>query len=163
MQFEAEQRIAAPREAVEAAYVDPAYLVSLGDLPKIGEPQLLDQEQEGARVRQRVRHRFTGDVSGAVRRVVDPARLTWVEERVFDRATHRSDVCIVPDHYGNLLETRMTIFFLADGDTTTVRHITGEVKVHVPIVGGRVERAIISGLKEQAAVEAEALERYAAG
>jgi hypothetical protein len=162
--FEIEQRFGAPRDAVEAAYVDPALFAALAALPKIGRPELLDQTREGDRIRQRVRYQFTGEVSGAVRRVVDPARLSWVEETVFDAAAHRSDVRIVPDHYGGLLESRMTITYAPTGPDLegTVRRATGELRVHVPIVGGRVERAIVSGMREHADVERVAVDRWLA-
>jgi hypothetical protein len=162
--FEIEQRFRAPRDAVEAAYVDPALFAALAKLPKIGRPELLDQTREGNRVRQRVRYQFTGEVSGAVRRVVDPARLSWVEETVFDGGAHRSDVRIVPDHYHGLLESRMTITYAAagrDGDGT-VRRATGKLRVHVPIVGGKAERAIVSGMREHAEVERVAVDRWLA-
>lgn len=150
MQFEIDQRIAAPRDAVERAFVDPSFLAALEALPTVGAPHLLDQQREGARVRQRVRYRFTGELSGAARRVVDPARLTWVEDSVFDGEAHRTDVRILPDHYGSLLECRMTIRFDdVAGGTRRVAH--GEMKVHVPVVGAKVERAIVSGLEEHAA------------
>lgn len=163
MHFDIEQRFRALRDAVEAAYVDPALFSALAALPKIGRPELLDQAREGDRVRQRVRYEFTGEVSGAVRRVVDPARLSWVEETVFDAAAHRSDVRIVPDHYGGLLESRMTITYTsADEGGGTLRRALGELRVHVPIVGGKVERAIVSGMREHAEVEGGAVERWLA-
>ena len=163
MHFEIEQRFRAPCDAVEAAYVDPALFAALAALPKIGRPELLDQTRDGDRVRQRVRYQFTGDVSGAVRRVVDPARLSWVEETVFDGVAHRSDVRIVPDHYHGLLESRMTITYTpADGGGGTARRAVGELRVHVPIVGGKVERAIVSGMREHAEVEQGAVERWLA-
>lgn len=156
MQFEIDQHIAAPRDAVERAFVDPSFLTALESLPKVGAPHLLDQQREGARVRQRVRYHFTGELSGAARRVVDPAQLTWVEDSVFDAGTHRTDVRILPDHYGSLLECRMTIRY--DETASGTRRIAhGDIKVHMPIVGGKVERAILSGLEENAALQVPVL------
>ena len=42
------------------------------------------------------------------------------------------------------------------GDSTR-RVAQGELKVRIPLVGGRVERAIASGLEEHAAAEADLL------
>lgn len=162
MHFDIEQRFDAPRDAVEAAYIDPALFIALASLPKIGRPELLDQQREGDRVRQRVRYEFTGDLSGAVKRVVDPARLSWVEETVFDRGAHRSELRIVPDHYRGMLESRMTITYADDTGGGTLRRATGELTVHVPIVGGKAERAIVSGIREHAATERDAVERWIA-
>ena len=166
MHFEIEQRFDAPREAVEAAYVDPALFAELASLPKIGRPELLDQARDGPRgdrIRQRVRYQFTGELSGAVTRVVDPARLSWVEETVFDASAHGSDVRIVPDHYGGLLESRMAITYepAADG-RATVRRAVGELRVRVPLVGGKAERGIVSGMREHAEREQDAVARFLA-
>ena len=41
--------------------------------------------------------------------------------------------------------------------TSTRRVATGTLKVHVPLVGGRVEKAIVGGITEHADAEAELL------
>ena len=65
---------------------------------------------------QRVRYAFAGDLSSAVKAVVDPEQLTWVEESTLDRTTHRTTFRIVPDHYGRMLEASGTIDLVPDGD-----------------------------------------------
>ena len=156
MRFHIEQFFDAPRDKVEAALLDEGYLARLGELPKIGRPQLLSQERDDGRVHQRVRYKFTGDLAPVVRRVIDPERLTWIEDSTFDPATHRTELRIVPDHYGQRLRCSMTIRFDADSDRTT-RVVDGEVNVPMPLVGGKVEGAIVSGLKENIDVEAQLL------
>lgn len=86
----------------------------------------------------------------------DPHRLTWVEETTYDRRTHRGDHRIVPDHYGGRLHASYTTELSADGAVTR-RLTNGELKVRFPLVGTRVERAIVSGLSEHAVLEADAL------
>ena len=149
---------------MEAAYLDPAFLQAISALPKIGRPELLDQTVEGdGSVRQRVRYHFAGELSAAVRAVVDPERLSWVEETHFDPAAHRSDVRIVPDHYGGRLESELTISYEEPAGGGTVRRARGEVKVHMPLVGGKVEGAIVSGMREHAVAESTALEGWLDG
>jgi hypothetical protein len=81
VRFTIEQDFSAPLERVESALVDPAYLERLSELPKLGRPTLLERREEGEHlVHQSVRYAFVGDLNAAVRRVVDPQRLTWVEE-----------------------------------------------------------------------------------
>ena len=156
MRFRVEQRYDAPLETVEAAFVDPAFIARLSELPKLGGAHLLDQRDEGHLLHQRVRYAFVGDLSAAVRRVVDPARLTWVEESTLDRRTHRTEWRIVPDHYGSLLRCSGTFQLEPDGPGTR-REAEGDVRVSVPLVGGKVERAIVSGLEEHARREAVAM------
>ena len=47
--------------------------------------------------------RFVGELSSAVTAVVDPAKLTWVDEATFDFAAHTGRHEILPDHYPDRL------------------------------------------------------------
>jgi hypothetical protein len=159
MRFAIKQQYAAALLAVEAAYCSPELLATLATLPKVGGAELLDQRTEGDRVFQRVRYRFTGELNAAVTAVVDPNKLTWVEESELDRTTHVTTWHIVPDHYGSRLSCRGE-FRLSEHDGVTTRSTDAEIKVHFPLVGGRVERAIVSGLEEHAAAEVEAVQAH---
>lgn len=159
MRFLIEQRFPGALVEVEEAFTDPAYLARLAALPKLGEPELLDRAEDGDQVLMSVRYRFVGEVSGAVRAVVDPARLGWIEESTLDRRTHVTTWTIVPDHYGGLLRCSGTYTLLEDSGTlledsgSVIRRAEGEIRVSVPLVGGKVERAIVSGLEEHAEAE----------
>jgi hypothetical protein len=152
VRFFIEQRFAASVQQVEDADCSPELLATLATLPKVGGAELLDQRTDGDRVVQRVRYRFTGDLSSAVTAVVDPAKLSWVEESELDRTTHVTTWHIVPDHYASRLTCAGT-FRLASQAGGTLRRTDAEIKVHFPLVGGRVEKAIVSGLEEHAAAE----------
>lgn len=161
MEFRIEQRFAAPIAAVEAALLDPGFIARLSNLPKVRQADLLSQEEDGEHVEQEVRYHFTGELSAAVRAVVDPRRISWILESQVDRAAHRSTWRILPDNYGERLTAHGTTELIATGDTTT-RTTLGTVKVHMALVGGRVERAIVSGLKEHAEAETKELQAYLA-
>ena len=152
MRFTIEQRFPGPLGAVEAAYLDPHFLEEMGRLPKLGRPRLLDQTEEGDTVGRRIHYTFAGDLSPAVTAVVDPDKLSWVEESTLDRRTHRTTFRIVPDHYGRRLACSGTFVLLPDANGT--RRVTeGDIEVRFALVGGRVERAIVSGLQEHAGLE----------
>jgi Protein of unknown function (DUF2505) len=162
IRFRIEQRIAAPLPEVETALLDRDFIAATADLPKLGEPEVLSQERDGDRVHQRIRYRFTAELSSAVTRVVDSAKLTWVDDARYDLTSHTARHRIVPDHYADRLKASYDVALEPLGDSTR-RVATGELTVHVPLVGGRVERAIVSGLEEHAAAEAELLGRWVAG
>jgi hypothetical protein len=167
VRFRLEQFFPAPLEVVEDVFVNPDFLASLGRLPKLGGAELLDQRVDGHLVHQRVRYAFTGDLSPAVTRVVDPRKLTWVESSTLDRRTHVTDFEILPDHYANRLSARGRFTLTggtsgsATGGTThtaaTTRTAEGDLTVHVPLVGRRAEQAIVSGLADHARLEADAV------
>lgn len=164
MRFRVEQRFPVPLDTVEAALVDPGFLDRLGLLPALGAPELLSQEVDGHVVRQRVRYHFTGDLSPAVTAVVDPARLTWVEDTTFDRGHHRGEHRIVPDHYASRLQSSYTTRLQPDGAAgdATLRSTEGEVRVRFPLVGAKVEKAIVGGLTDHAGLETEVLLQWLA-
>lgn len=129
----------------------------------MGDPTIVHRVDAPPLIHLWVHYRFTGDVSSAVRRVVDPGRLTWTEESTLDTTTHRSTWRIVPDHYRSLLSATGTYQLEAQGDTATVRVAEGVVKVGVPLVGGKVEGAIVSGLREHAEAEEGVMADWLAG
>jgi hypothetical protein len=162
--FELVQQFHVPLPAVEAAYVDPGFLRYLGQLAELGEPELLEQQDRGGELWQRVHYAFKGDLSGAVKAVVDPRHLTWVEESTLDRANHSTTFVIRPDRYAGLLDASGQVTLAPDGaGEGTIRRMAGDLTVHVPFVGHKVEDVIVSGLREHAVQEVGALERWVAG
>lgn len=160
MHFELTQRFSAPVADVADAFCDPGFYEVLAELPKLGRPEVLSRETDGSRVVMRVRYRFNGELSSAARAVLDPAKLTWVEESTHDLAAHRVSFVQVPDHYADRFTCRGSYRFRADGASHTIRTAEGDVKVRAPIVGSSVERAIISGLKEHLHEAVDLLERW---
>ena len=161
MRFELEQTLPGTVDAVMAAFTDPGYLASLGRLAKVGEPEVLDQHRDGDTVRQRVRYRFTGDLSSAVTAVVDRRKLVWVDEHVYDLANATATFHIIPEHYADRLRCGGTEWF-GEAGTSTTRHLEAELTVRWPVVGPLVERAIVSGLQEHLAEEGRLLTAWMA-
>jgi hypothetical protein len=159
MRFEVTQRFAAPVDEVLAAYTDPAFYEELVGLPKIGEPEVLEHRTDGNRIVLRVHYRFTADLPSAATRVIDPAKLTWVEETTYDLAGRTSRSTLLPDHYPDRL-TASAVARFTNAGAGTQRRIEGDLKVRMPLVGGKVEGAIVSGLKEHLADEARVAERF---
>jgi hypothetical protein len=159
MRFQVDQALPGSVAEVLAAFTDPGFLTSVGDLGKVGEPEVLDQQRDGDIVQQRVRYRFTGDLSPAVTSVVDRDKFVFVDEHRYDLATATATFAIIPEHYGDRLTCRGTERFhpLSDGAN---RRVEAELKVRWPVVGGLVERAIVSGLKEHLAEEADLLRAW---
>jgi hypothetical protein len=156
--FRVEQSIDAPRDGVTAALVDPAFYRELAALPDLGHPEVLDCHHHEDDVEVRVRYAFAGNLSAAVRAVVDPAKLTWVQETTVHPRRHRAQFRIVPDHYRDRLECAGSFALLERGERTH-QVVEGDLVVHFPLVARAVERAIVSGLEENLAGQAEVLAR----
>jgi hypothetical protein len=162
MDFRIVQALTSPPDVVESTLLDPAFLARMAELPKLGSAEVVGQTRDGSVVRQQVRYLFQAELSGAVTKVVDPARLTWVEDATIDLADHLTRCEIRPDHYANLLSGRYEAL-LEPAGTGTRRTITGSLKVKVLMVGGRVEKAIVGGLRENADAQAGLIDAFVSG
>jgi hypothetical protein len=149
VRFTFEQSVAVPPAQVVAAYGSPAFYEGRpardkGDIAVLG---VVDHQDEGDQVQIVVHFAFTGSVSAAVRRVIDPTKMSWVTRTVIYPKENRTTWVVVPDHYPDRLTSSGTHHFAPAADGTVVR-VDGELKVHVPIVGRSVERVIVSGLRD---------------
>ena len=159
MRFEITQGFTGPPEAVARIYTETRFYELLGELPKLGKPEVLDRREDGAIVHLAVRFRFTGNLSTAVTRVVDPAKLSWVEESVHDLERLSTTFRMKPDHYPDRLRSEGTARYDRTGDGGTARLTAGDLAVRVPLVGRTVEGAIVSGLRDHLAAETDVVER----
>jgi hypothetical protein len=159
VRFQFEQLITAAPDAVAVAFANPAFYETLGDLPNLATPEVLFHQAEGDRAVLRVRYRFTGSLSSAARAVLDPSRLSWVEESRHDLAAREVTFTMTADHYADRFDAGGRYRFVPAGGCTQ-RLAEGEVKVRLPLVGGRVEAAIVSGMKEHLSDETALVERF---
>ena len=148
MRFALRQAVAVPPARAVAAYGSPAFYEGRptgGDIAILG---VLYHEDKGDRVLIDVHYAFTGSVSSAVRRVIQPEKMTWVTRTEVLRAEMRTSWVVRPDHFDRLTAGGEFRFAPGpDGPDTTVVAVDGELKVHVPVVGRSVERVIVSGLQ----------------
>jgi len=163
MQFTVVQEIAATPDAVAAAYANPDFYDTLVGLPNLGPPEVLGHDVDGDVVELRIRYRYTTELSPVVRAVVDPKKLSWVEvstHRLAERAvTFRMD----PDNYADRFKASGSYRFDPSSDGAgTVRRSTGDLSIRARLVGGRVEQAIVAGLKEHLAAEVPFVEQWVA-
>ena len=153
MRFRIEQRLHGPVDAVQDVFVDPDFLVELSALPRVGGAELVDRRDDGHLLYRRIRYRFTGELSPAARAVIHPDRLTWIEESTLDRQRHRTTWRIVPEHYPERITCAGTFVLVEAAPDRTTRVTDADLKVHLALLGGRVEQAIVSGLRDHAAAE----------
>ena len=162
MRFTVEQRFGTDADETARAFTEPELYAGFADLPKVSVPDVLACEADGDVVRLRIRYRFAGHLSSAARAVIDPDRLSWVDESTHDLARRHVRFVLRPDHYGERFRCSGEYRIEPDG-TGCRRHATIELKASAPFVGGAVERAIESGLREHLADETRVVEAYLAG
>ena len=152
MKFSVGQNVAvAPDDAV-AAYGNPAFYEGRARRDDISIVEVVGHDERGSHVHIDVRYRFTGNLSSAVRAVVDPAKLTWVTRTDIDRQQRGATFTVLPDHYPDRLSCGGTFGFAvatAGPAATTVITIEGDLKVRAFLVGShrragdRVRAAVV--------------------
>jgi hypothetical protein len=162
MRFSIEQRFEADVDAVARAYADPALYVALVGLPKLSQPEVVRHEVDGDVVVLHVRYRFGGELSPAARAVIDPGRLTWVEQSTHDLARLQTTFTMVPDHYADRFRCKGSYRFEAT-DTGARRRGEADLRVKALLVAGAVEGAIVSGLEEHLVDEVPVVEAFLDG
>lgn len=159
--FTIEQELAGTPAAVIDVLLDPAFVDARAALPKLGDAELIELSRDDGSARQRVRLRFTGELAPAVTAVIDRDRLTWIDVATYDIPGHRADHTVEPDHYADRLSCSYSdVVTPANGGAQRV--LEGALRVRMPLVGGRVERAIVSGLRDYSEAETELLNAWLA-
>lgn len=159
MRFTVDQPFTFPPDVVARAYTDPALYDAFQDLPKMSRPEVLSREVVDDKVELQIRYRFSGELSAAARAVLDPSRLTWVEHSTHDLPRLTTVFRMIPDHYADRFSCTGRYQFQPNGSGTH-RHCEGEIKVRALLVGGAVENAIVSGLREHLVEEVAVVESF---
>jgi hypothetical protein len=145
VEFEIEHRFSAAVDRVAAALLDREFQDSLGDVGDLAERRVLSQRRtHDGKVLREVRCVLGIDL-GAARRFVGDAEPAWVEEAVWHPDLSRWEWRVRPEVAAQMLSAAGAIELAPAGDQTA-RRVTGDVRVKVPLYGGRVESWIVEGL-----------------
>lgn len=157
-----DEPIAAGADEAQGAFLDPGFYAGLGELGGISAPEVRSLSVGPQRARVVVGYRFSGQLNGAARRILDPAKLTWSQETDVDLASRRSEVRMVPDNYAGLLS--FSGWYELDGldEGHCNQHFEADLRIHVPVLGPLAERALAGSIRENLAGTARLVERYLA-
>ena len=156
MRFTLEHRFDAPVDVVAKAANDPAYQATLDDLPNLGERRVtkLEERPDGS-IHRAVRYKLGAQLPAPVVAVLGQTA-TWDEIGEFDPSTNEWTFEIKPHVLGGRLQCNGRYAFVPDGEGAK-RLVEVDLKVKVPLVGGRAEREIKKGLVETMDAEARLL------
>ena len=161
MKFGFEQRWHCTPSAVADLYLSEDFWNSLDDLTKTSPPEVLEVTRKKKTAITRLRYSLNVDLPSEASRFIDPDDVTWVEQVEWNLKDLSAKVNFFPDQGSALMSASGEAVVFAEEDEA-VRQIRGELKVRIPFLGKKVERAIIEGigdhLEEEAAAAAEHLE-----
>jgi hypothetical protein len=146
MRFELSHPFDAPIEVVSDAMLDPDFQATVTDIGDLHDRSIIDQaESPDGGLTRNIRCVLALDISGMAKSMLGDADPAWVQEERWDASGTHCDWVIHPEVAADLLSASGTIDIAASGDSTT-RSVAGEVKVRVPLYGGKVEGWIVDGV-----------------
>lgn len=162
MRFTLSQNFSGSPAAVVAAYSSPGLYDTFEDLDNIGRPEVLGHRvTDDGLVHLEVRYRYTGDLPPGASAFINTSTIAVVESSVID-LSNRSSMFEMRTALGRQFRgTGRTAVEVGPDGETAVRTISGDLRIGIPLVGAKVERAIIEGLAESLAAQVPLVEAWA--
>ena len=147
-------------DEVADAILDERYQASLANVESLKEREVLSQEEhkDGTVIR-RVRCVLDVQITGAAKTFIGSGEPAWIEESTWHPDRNQWEWVVKPEVAENLLDANGYISLRGDSNKTE-RVVHGDVKVSVPLYGGKVEGWIVDGLEHAYAEEAERLQAW---
>ena len=161
VKFDFEQRWTASLDDVVETYLDSGFWSGLTGLSATSSPDVLSIDRTGDRAVVRLHYVLSVDLPKEASRFIDPDDVAWIEETTWDLSKRSSKVAFLPDQAAKLLRASATADLTAAGGDA-VRVVNGEVKVHIPLLGSKVEKVIVEGVHDHLAEEADAVAAHLA-
>lgn len=161
MKFGFEQRWTATVDDIMATYLDETFWTGIDGFSKMAPPTLLDIERDDAArtALVRLRYKLDVDLPSQASRFIDPDDVAWVQETEWDLTAVTAQVRFLPVQAAGLMRASASIDVRTDG-ADTVRELRGEFKVKIPLVGGRVEKAVVGDIGTNLEEEADAVAEH---
>jgi hypothetical protein len=142
--------------AVLGAMFDPNFYGQL-ELPDVARPEILDRRDDDGQTMIALRYTYTGSVNALAASIVGANTISWTQTlTVVDGV---GSLVIAPELGTVRAQCHASVRFEAR-DSGCERIIAGTLRVGIPIVGGRVERALKPGILDRLELEAAALSAY---
>ncbi len=155
-----DQPIAVSADEAQAAFADPAFYQSLGELAGISAPEVRSFSRTDDHVHLELGYRFAGQLNGPAKRILDPEKITWAQVTDVDLTARRTDVRMVPDNYQSLLSFNAWYELRSEGEATCSQHFEGDLRIRLPLLGPLAERAIGGSIRQNITETAHLVERY---
>lgn len=155
MRFEVSHAFEVPPPELADALLDPLLQASLVDVGGLRDRAVVSVwEQPDRTVIREVRCVLALNVSGMARSMLGDADPAWVQHETWSADRLHCDWVIHPEVAADLLSASGVIDIASSGPGSS-RVVTGEVKVRVPLYGGKVEGWIVDGVSRAYDEEAQ--------
>lgn len=161
MKFSVEQKYDRAAAEVIACYCDADSYARWPTGGHLSSPEVLSVVHSQPTVTVSLRYRFVASLPSAALAIIDPDKLTWVEESIYDLNRLSSTTRLIPDHYASKLSASITTTY-RDTASGSIRETRGEFRVKILLFAGQVERAIVDGIRDHLRAEQAAISQILA-
>jgi hypothetical protein len=156
MRFTAVPQFSGPAEVVMGKMIDPHLYLNLS-LPAVGQPDVLDRDDDGTRASLRLRYTYSGQLNPLARRILGNEPLSWTQITEIDITAKRARLVYASEDPAHRLRGEANIEF-ATLDGASTRRIEGELVLAIRIARAAAERSVVAGLLGRLDLEAAAIE-----
>jgi hypothetical protein len=157
VKFTEEQKWSATTQDVLEVYLDPSFWTGLTDLSATSSPEVLDIKRDSRTAVVRLHYVLSVELPKEASRFINPNDVAWVEETTWSLSDMSAEVRFLADQASQLMKASASAG-LAQQGPDAVRSIRGDVKVHIPLLGSRVEKVIVQGVQDHLKEEAAAVQ-----
>jgi len=126
--------------------------------PNVTKTEVLKRETRGSKMYVKVETLANGDIPPKLRKLISPKMLTWTEDGEFDHDKNEYKYTVKTHYFTNVTNIKGHFkYFEKNGKT--VRHLDGEVKINIPILGRIAERKIIEVQKENLRLDVASIKK----
>ena len=154
MRFGFEQRWTASVEDVVDLYINETFWREVSGFGRTSPPEVLEVTRSGDTARTRLRWKLEVELPKEASRFIDPDNVAWVEDTTWDLSAATAEVAFEAAQGAALLRASASVAVVA-AEEEAVRRITGDLKVRIPLIGHKVENAIVDGIGEHLGEEAD--------
>ena len=106
--------------------------------------QVLEEREEAGVLHRRIRTEPDRELPGMVSSILGAAKLCYIQENQWHKADSRLDWTVKLEVMTDKVDVHGTTSITPIDDEACRRVVEGEIKVRVPLVGGRIEKAVVS-------------------
>lgn len=134
----------APVERAWEQLQTPDYAAALSEVAAV-DREVLQTGSAGGLPSRTVRLTGRKPLPGAVAKLLGSSQIRYVQEERIDAAARTIHWRVTAPDLSDRFEAQGTWRIIAEG-TSSVRLIEGEIRVSIPLVGGKIERAVVEEL-----------------
>jgi hypothetical protein len=149
-----EHDFAASLAAVEAALLDGAFWQSF-QFPDLGPSEVVATTVNSIELHMA----YEGSLDPLAQRLIGSESVSWTQSLSIDDE-HRGTITIAPDGRAARMSVTATFVLTRTGDDTTHRALDADLRVRVPLVGGKAEHKLAPGIERRFEIEAQALANW---